>query len=120
MKYAIYQMDVVVADPEANRDKINKWIEQQVRINKPDTVILPEMWNVGYALDKLGELADHNGKITIPFLSDLANKHNINIIGGSIANKKEDGVYNTSYVFDRDGKLLHEYDKMHLVPMLNE
>src|SRR5699024_10562612 len=27
---------------------------------------------------------------------------------------------NTSYVFDRDGKLLHEYDKMHLVPMLNE
>ncbi|QGH33763.1 carbon-nitrogen family hydrolase [Gracilibacillus salitolerans] len=120
MKYAIYQMDVVVADPEANREKIKNWIEREVDDDKPDTVVLPEMWNAGYALDRLDGLADNNGENTIPFLSDLAKKNNINIIGGSIANQKENGIYNTSYVFNREGKLVHHYDKMHLVPMLDE
>lgn len=120
MKYAIYQMDVVVADPEANRDKIQQWVETQVNENKPDTIVLPEMWNAGYALDRLNGLADNNGETTIPFLSELAKKHQIHIIGGSIANKKEKGIFNTSYVFNREGELVHQYDKMHLVPMLDE
>ncbi|WP_163581546.1 carbon-nitrogen family hydrolase [Gracilibacillus saliphilus] len=120
MKYAIYQMDVVVADPEANREKIKNWIEKQVNDDKPDTVVIPEMWNAGYALDRLDGLADNNGEKTIPFFSELAKKHQINIIGGSIANQKENGIYNTSYVFDRNGDLVHQYDKMHLVPMLDE
>ncbi|WP_067841788.1 carbon-nitrogen family hydrolase [Amphibacillus sediminis] len=120
MKYAIYQMDVVVADPKINRTKIQKWIEAQVSENKPDTVVLPEMWNAGYALEKLDHLADNNGEVTIPFLSMLAQEYQINIIGGSIANKKEKGIYNTSYVFNRDGELVHQYNKIHLVPMLDE
>ncbi|MDX8044452.1 carbon-nitrogen family hydrolase [Gracilibacillus sp. S3-1-1] len=120
MKYAIYQMDVIVADPAANRDKIKRWIEQQVKEDKPDTIVLPEMWNAGYALDQLDHLADSNGEITIAFLSELAKQHQINIIGGSIANKKAKGIYNTSYIVNRDGELVHQYDKIHLVPMLDE
>ncbi|SHN22838.1 carbon-nitrogen family hydrolase [Gracilibacillus kekensis] len=120
MKYMIYQMDVVVANPKENQIKIEKWVEAQVTKSKPDTIVLPEMWNAGYALDQLEELADDNGEVTIPFLRNLASKHDINIIAGSIANKKGKAIYNTSYIFNRSGELVYEYDKVHLVPMLNE
>lgn len=120
MKYAIYQMDVIVADPVANRKKVRHWIEDLAVINKPDTILLPELWSTGYALHRLNELAEENGSITIPFLSNLAKKHQINIVGGSIANKKEKGVYNTSYIVNRAGELIYQYDKIHLVPMLDE
>src|SRR5690625_3052452 len=50
MKYAIYQMDVLTADPEEYREKIQDWINERVKQDKPDMVVLPEMWNTGYAL----------------------------------------------------------------------
>ncbi len=71
-------------------------------------------------LDQLEELADENGKATIPFLQGMAKKYKVNIIAGSIANKKNKGIYNSSYVMNREGELVYEYDKMHLVPMLDE
>ncbi|UOQ48537.1 carbon-nitrogen family hydrolase [Gracilibacillus caseinilyticus] len=120
MEYAIYQMDVIVANPQANREKIKQWFETDVTSTNIDTVVLPEMWNTGYALDRLESIADDDGAVTIPFLSDLAKKYQVNVIGGSIANRKQDGIYNTSFVFNRLGELVHQYDKIHLVPMLDE
>lgn len=116
----MYQMDVEVANAKANQYKIEQWLEKLVQTYKPDMVVLPEMWNTGYALEQLTELADENGKQTIPFLSELAMKYKVHMVGGSVANKKEKGIYNTSYVFNRDGELVYEYDKIHLVPMLDE
>lgn len=55
-----------------------------------------------------------------PFLelmSSLAVKYNINIIGGSLPTKLEGELYNTSYIFLRDG-LIHEQTKIH--PTYNE
>ncbi|KAB8128322.1 carbon-nitrogen family hydrolase [Gracilibacillus oryzae] len=120
MKHAIFQMDVIVANPEHNRQKIFDWVQYVTKDNDLDTIVLPEMWNAGYKLDKLEEIADNNGAETIPFLSNIAKEYSINIIGGSIANRKEDGIYNSSYVFNRKGELVYQYDKIHLVPMLNE
>ncbi len=113
-------MDVEVADPQANREKIENWFKHTVAHDKPDTVVLPEMWNTSYALDRLEGIADHDGKETIPFLRHLAKKYEVNIIGGSVANQKADGIYNSSFIFNREGEKVHQYDKMHLVPMLNE
>ncbi len=120
MKYAIYQMDVVTADPEENREKIQDWINERVKQDKPDMVVLPEMWNTGYALAELENTADKDAEPTISFLSDLAKKNNINIIGGSVGNKRADRFYNSSLVFNRHGDIVYQYDKIHLVPMLDE
>lgn len=120
VKYAIYQMDVESANPEANRDKVQHWIGEVVKGDKPDTVVLPEMWNTGYALAELEQTADHNAEPTASFLSQLAEKYHINIIGGSIGNNRSGHFYNTSLVFNREGELVYDYDKIHLVPMLNE
>ncbi|MFC3041785.1 carbon-nitrogen family hydrolase [Virgibacillus xinjiangensis] len=120
MKYAIYQMEVVAADPEENRRRVEEWVTETVKRGDPDTLVLPEMWNTGYALDKLEETADRKEEPSASFLSELAKKHQVNIIGGSIGNKKDGRFYNTNLVFNRAGERVYQYDKIHLVPMLNE
>ncbi|WP_164215805.1 carbon-nitrogen family hydrolase [Virgibacillus sp. YIM 98842] len=120
MKYAIFQTEIIPADPEANEAQIRQWTENTVQMDKPDTIMLPELWNTGYALDSLAEKADMHGERTKAFLGNLAKIHSINIIGGSVGNKKNGKLFNSSFVFNRGGELVYEYDKIHLVPMLNE
>lgn len=120
MKYSIYQMDIVPGDPEKNREKVKQWMEKEVHENKPDIIVLPEMWTTAYTLDDLENVADRDGEPTKNFLQTLAENLNVNIIGGSIANKVDKKFYNTALVIDRKGELIYQYDKVHLVPMLNE
>lgn len=120
MKHAIYQMDIIAGNPEENRKKVEKWVEQVYDSEQPDVIVLPEMWTTAYTLPELDQLADDHGTPTVPFLQNLASSYGINIIGGSFANKKGGKVYNTSVVIDRSGRIIYEYDKIHLVPMLDE
>ena len=113
-------MEIVVGEPEQNRAKVERWMNEVSKNEKPDTVVLPEMWTTSYKLTDLNELADEGGETTKSFLRDMAITYNFNIIGGSIANKVGDDIYNTSFVFNRKGELVYEYSKIHLVPMLNE
>ncbi|WP_029425488.1 carbon-nitrogen family hydrolase [Alkalibacillus haloalkaliphilus] len=120
MKFSICQMDIVPGDPEANRKRVQSWVESIMKGENPDTIVLPEMWTTAYTLPQLEEIADHNGEPSRTFLQQLAQKHDVNLIAGSVANKKEDGIYNTAVVIDRKGNVVYEYDKAHLVPMLDE
>lgn len=120
MKYAVYQTEIVAGDPAANRKNVKQWVEEVTKQEQPDTIVLPEMWNTGYALSDLTNIADHEAEPSTSFLSNLAQTHHINIVGGSIGNQKQGKFYNTSLVFDRKGKLVYQYDKIHLVPMLDE
>ncbi len=120
MKIAVYQMELIAGSPQKNREKVTHWVERQIKKDKPDIIVLPEMWTTSYVLDQLEHIADESGEPTKTFLSDLAKQHHINIIGGSIANKINSKIYNTSLVFNRSGELVYEYSKIHLVPMLNE
>lgn len=120
MKTAVYQMELVPGSPEKNREKVERWVEIQVKEDKPDIIVLPEMWTTSYVLDQLEAIADDAAEPTRSFLSDLAKKHQINIVGGSIANKVNGKIYNTSLIFNRNGELVYQYSKIHLVPMLNE
>src|SRR5690625_2364850 len=120
MKYAIYQMNLIPGKPEENRDKVSNWVRETMDTEKPDTLVLPEMWNTGFKLMELDELADVDDEPSASFLQELAKKHQVNIVGGSIANKKDGKFYNTSIVVNREGSIVYKYDKIHLVPMLNE
>ncbi|GAE28274.1 aliphatic amidase amiE [Halalkalibacter wakoensis JCM 9140] len=87
---------------------------------KPDVLVLPEMWTTNYTLPQLSEIADCAGEPTTSFLQNLAKKHKVNIIGGSFANIRESEIYNTAIAINRQGEVLYQYDKVHLVPMLDE
>jgi len=113
-------MDVIPGNPEKNREKVKEWIAAVCKRENPDTVVLPEMWTTGYTLPELKDIADCNGAPTTNFLQNLAKQYKINIIGGSFANIKGGDVYNSAIAINRKGEILYQYDKVHLVPMLNE
>lgn len=54
------------------------------------------------------------------FLSQLAQQLKVNIIGGSVAVKEEKGFYNRTYVMNRSGELVSQYDKVHLFGLMAE
>lgn len=44
----------------------------------------------------------------------------MNVVGGSIAEKRECGVFNTIYAFDREGNEAGDYSKIHLFRLMDE
>ncbi|WMI72169.1 carbon-nitrogen family hydrolase [Aminobacterium sp. MB27-C1] len=112
-KIALLQMDIAFADPVANRNKAEEMICEAVKGN-PDVICLSETWNVGFfPKENLKDLADVDGQPTKELLGRLASKYKVNIVGGSVANRRGDKIYNTGFVFDREGKCIAEYDKIH-------
>jgi predicted amidohydrolase len=122
LKVCLLQMDVRIGEPEANFAKIEELLEQAVKHanGKPDVIVMPEMWNTGYALDRIRELADRDGEQTKSLISAFASKHEVNVVAGSIAAQRGDGVYNTIYVFDRNGQIIADYSKIHLFRLMDE
>lgn len=116
MEIALYQMKVIPGQPEEAMAQIAAWM----RTINADVAVLPEMWNTSYKLDQLHELADEKGQREIEFLCQLAEQHHMNIVGGSIAVKDNGDVFNRAVVINREGEVVFTYDKIHLVPMLNE
>lgn len=119
MNIQLYQFEVVLGDVEKNEAKIEHFFKNDLR-SDTEIVVLPEMWNNGYDLEHLNEKADHNLGNTTKFISNLARTFNVNVVAGSVSNKKDEGVYNTLIVFNNQGELIYDYDKIHLVPMLDE
>ena len=60
MKIALVQMDVAHGQPVENKKHVKEMLERALS-EKPDVIVLPEMWNTGYALDELDGLADKEG-----------------------------------------------------------
>jgi len=109
------QMNMVLGRPDENFSRAEDLI-RQAALMKPDVITLPETWNVGFfPKENLKGLADPDCTRTKGTFSALARELGVNIIAGSVANLRADGkVYNTSCVFDRQGGLVADYDKVHL------
>ena len=121
MQIAVIQPTITSGDKKANYLKIRQLTEQAVSLSpKPDVIVLPELWSTGYALPELDQIASDQGLEEAAFLGDLALKHNIWFAGGSVAAKTSQGVTNRAQIINRQGQLEAFYDKIHLVPMLDE
>ncbi len=120
MKISICQMEIIPGNPEENMQKVKEWVQKEVENTKPDLIVLPEMWTTSYTLEEIHLHADQDGKTIVPFLQNLSKIHTINIVGGSFANNVDGEIYNTAVVINRAGEVVYQYDKVHLVPMLNE
>lgn len=119
MKVAVIQMDIFLGKPVENLNKVEKLI-RKAALENPDLIILPEMWNTSYALDKIKDIADEDGKPCAHRVGELAKELKVNIIAGSVADKREEKVYNTSYVFNRLGETVAKYSKVHLFGLMRE
>lgn len=119
MRIALIQTNIEYGNPEKNMNHVEELIKKSISSN-PDIIILPEMWNTSYALKKLNDIADREGKPCAMLVSKLAKENNVNIIAGSVADKNSDKMYNTSYVFNREGKNVAKYSKVHLFKLIHE
>ncbi|MDR1702273.1 MAG: carbon-nitrogen family hydrolase, partial [Sporomusaceae bacterium] len=113
MKVALAQLEIELAAVAKNRAKVVDCAAQAAAAGA-DVLVLPETWNLGFfPQENLSDLAEPEGGESKNLLAALAAKHKMNIVGGSIITKKGGDVYNTAYVFDRQGNQLAEYDKIH-------
>ena len=120
MKVSIVQMDVRLADPEYNFSQAEELI-RSAAAEKPDVICLPETWNTGFfPRENLEILSDRDGVQVKKRIGSLAKELGVHIVAGSVANVKGDGVYNTAYIFNREGSCIAEYDKTHLFTPMGE
>jgi omega-amidase len=121
LRIALLQMDVVHGDPDANFRRAQEMIEEVTAAQeKPDVIVMPEMWNTGYSLANIKQIADVDGQRTKQVIGDLARQAGVHIVAGSVANLIDGDVYNTIFAFDRQGEVQAQYSKIHLFRLLEE
>lgn len=113
IKIALCQMNVV-DNKEENLKKASLMIAESVKENV-DFIVLPEMFNCPYSNDKFIEYGEEEKTSeTLSIISKLANENKVYILAGSIPEKENDKLYNTSYLFDKNGDIIAKHRKMHL------
>lgn len=119
MRVALAQLDIQFGDPDANYQQVEVAIQRAAE-QTVDVIVLPEMWNTGYALTRLNVVADDDGQRTRQLLSKLARRFRVNIVGGSVAVARDGHYYNEMLVIDRHGQLVSQYDKVHRFGLMAE
>ena len=113
IKLALCQMNVV-DDKEENIKKATSMIKKAVDEDS-DFIVLPEMFNCPYSNEKFIEYCEEeSSSTTLSEMSLLAQKNEIYLLAGSIPEKDKNKLYNTSYLFDKSGKIIAKHRKMHL------
>ena len=120
MKVSCLQMNVMLGCPDENFSHAEKLICESIK-EQPDVIVLPETWNTGFfPKENLTELCCKDGDTTKLRIGELAKKYKVNIVAGSVSNVRDGNVYNTAFVFDRDGTCIAKYDKTHLFTPMGE
>lgn len=122
MRVSVVQMNPG-HDKAANVRAAERLVDAAVAADRPDLVVLPEMWTClgGDAATKraAAERLPEPGGANAPgeayaLLRDLARRHRIVVHGGSIAEDGGERLYNTTVAFGPDGVELARYRKIHL------
>ena len=113
IKIAAIQMSTV-EDKMENVRTVKTYLEK-IKDENPDFVILPEMFCCPYQTENFPIYAEKEGGPVWQQLSGYAKQYGIYLIGGSMPEKDAEGnVYNTSYIFDSEGKQIGKHRKVHL------
>ncbi len=104
----------VYADKMKNIEEVERRLESLAGEGL-DLVTLPEMFNCPYQTPNFPVYAEPEGGPAWAACADLARKYNIYLSAGSMPEVDEAGrVYNTAYVFDRQGRRIAKHRKAHL------
>jgi len=77
--------------------------------------VYQECFNCPYSNDSFPTYAEPiPGGPSTAMLQEAAKEHSIYLVGGSIPEREDDRLFNTSVVFDPQGKLIAKHRKIHL------
>ena len=108
---------------EDNIEQTQALIERACEADRPDFVVLPEMWSClggdasikRYSAEALPGLGGNGSTGPLySFLSETARRHRVTLHGGSIGELAGGALCNTTLVFSPDGGELARYRKIHL------
>lgn len=100
-------------DKAANLTRARAQIAEAVR-QGAELVILPEMFCVPYETARFADYAESAGGPAQQMLAAAAKENACWLIGGSICEEEDGQYYNTSYVYDPEGRCVAKHRKMHL------
>ncbi|WP_426958268.1 carbon-nitrogen hydrolase family protein [Muricoccus radiodurans] len=122
MRVTVVQMNPG-ADKAANLAQMRRLSEAAVAADRPDLIAFPEIWTM-LGGDRAARLAaaevlppagsGEAGGEAYEALRDLARVHRIHVHGGSIGEGGGEKLFNTTVVFDPDGREVARYRKIHL------
>jgi nitrilase len=122
MRVSVIQMNQG-SDKAANLDQARRLIEAAVEADRPGLVTLPETWtNLGGGRDSRRAAAEvlppegsgEPGGPAYEMLRGLARAHGIHVHGGSMIEDGGEKLFNTTVVFDPEGREIARYRKIHL------
>ncbi|MCI1639856.1 MAG: nitrilase family protein [Bacteroidales bacterium] len=113
MRISIVQLDIVLADPAANRNKVAQIVKT---LPETDLIVLPEMFSTGFVTEPQG-IAESENSETLKFMLRISKEKNC-AVTGSIAVGEDEGdgktvYYNRLYFVRPDGNVT-VYNKRHL------
>ena len=79
-----------------------------------EIVVLPEMFNCPYSSRYFEKFAALGHEDTVAAMSDWARDNGVLLVGGSIPEREDGKLYNTCFVFDREGRQIARHRKVHL------
>lgn len=112
MRVALIQMPVTASKAFNIQTACQKLREAAAQ--GADIAVLPEMFCCPYDSACFRSYGERDGGEAQSALSALAGELGIYVVGGSLPELEEDRVYNTSFVYDRKGRLLAKHRKVHL------
>lgn len=121
LRAGVAQIDIKIGDRAANYRNVEDWMKRYHTPSEWETVVvLPEIWDVGYVIDEADKYGDPDARSAIDFLGSLARKYNVWFAGGSVLANTKEGAVNRALVIDPKGECVNHYDKVHLIPLMNE
>lgn len=116
IKLLAIQFSSIIGDVQANVQKMENLLNEQIAKHSPDIVILPEVWTCGWDCQSFHKCAEKiEDSQSLNMLKNIAIKFKTNIIGGSFIRNNIDGSYsNTCPVINKAGKICAFYEKNHL------
>ncbi|QSX07385.1 carbon-nitrogen hydrolase family protein [Sedimentibacter sp. zth1] len=112
MKLGIIQSNIY-EDKKLNVNNAIKSINS-LALQGADIIILPEMFNCPYKNYYFKKYAESINGFTYNAMSNSAKNNNVYLVAGSIPEKEGEKIYNTSFIFDRQGHLISKHRKAHL------
>ncbi|NLI13914.1 MAG: carbon-nitrogen hydrolase family protein [Peptococcaceae bacterium] len=112
-KAGVCQM-LVAGQKDDNLAKARSMI-REAAANGSEIVVLPEMFNCPYNSRLFPQYAESfpAGK-TFKMLSEAAAAEGIYLVGGSLPERENGNIFNTSFVFGPQGEFLAKHQKIHL------
>ena len=112
MKLAMVQMRVT-EDKKVNLGHARNMIETAAK-NGAQLVVLPEMFNCPYSNRYFPVFAEEKGGESWQAMAQAAKTTGVYLVAGSMPQREDGKIYNTSYVFNPEGREIALHQKMHL------